>query len=290
MITPLPGLTTLKPGSATVPFPESTPQSLTTRASPSSRAAAATWCCAGRGRGCSGRCTTTTSGTCPTTSRASGGHVLRRRRRPDRRRRQLLAAGPHRRRDERLRAPAVDDRARVGAGRTPRGGRGGRDRRAGSAHGPDATLLRVAPRGQRAERSAGGRASRVDRREDRQDRAAQGRDHRQRPAQDPVGQDHAQAAAQHRRGRRAWRHDTLRDPAIVDEIKQKADRSSTTSRYDPPSRRARTPIWTRRRTAARRTPCAGHRSTGRSATTAPSCAVGIDAMPITAASFQRTAP
>ena len=53
--------------------------------------------------------------------------VLRRRRRAAGRRRGLLAARPHRRRDERLRPPALDDRARVGAGRAPGGRRGRSD-------------------------------------------------------------------------------------------------------------------------------------------------------------------
>ena len=208
MITPLPGLTTLKPGSATVPFPGIDAAVVDDQGNPVPQ---------GRGgylvlrRPWPGMFRTLYddderyvsnyfSRFGPDTYFAGDGAQ-------DRRRRQLLAAGPHRRRDERLGASAVDDRARVGAGRTPRGGRGGRDGGAGSADGSDAALLRAAPRGQRAERRAGGGAPRMDRREDRQDRPAQGRDHRQRPAQDPVGQDHAQAAAQHRRGRGAGRHD-----------------------------------------------------------------------------------
>ena len=74
------------------------------------------------------------------------------------------------------------------------------------AHRPDAALLRAAAIRLRAQRPAGGGAAGLDRREDRQDRPAQGRDHRQRPAQDALRQDHAAAAAGHRGGPRAGRH------------------------------------------------------------------------------------
>ena len=70
------------------------------------------------------------------------GHVLRGRRRAPGRRRLLLAAGPDRRRDERVGAPAVDDRAGVGA-RGARGGGGGRGGRgARRPDGPDAACIR----------------------------------------------------------------------------------------------------------------------------------------------------
>ena len=83
---------------------------------------------AARGRGCSGRSTTTTTATSRTTSRASARHVyFAGDGAPPGRRRLLLAAGPGRRRDERVRPPALDDRARVDAGRAPGGGRGGGD-------------------------------------------------------------------------------------------------------------------------------------------------------------------
>ncbi len=54
------------------------------------------------------------------------GRLPRRRRRAHRPGRRLLAARPDRRRDERLRAPHLDDRGRVGARRPPGGRRGGR--------------------------------------------------------------------------------------------------------------------------------------------------------------------
>ena len=59
------------------------------------------------------------------------GLLLRGRRREVRRRRRDLAARPRGRRHERLRAPDLDDRGRVGAGQPPDGGRGGGRRRVG---------------------------------------------------------------------------------------------------------------------------------------------------------------
>ncbi len=56
------------------------------------------------------------------------GLLLRRRRREEGRGRRPLAARPRRRRHERLRAPHLDHRGRVGAGVAPVGGRGGRGR------------------------------------------------------------------------------------------------------------------------------------------------------------------
>ncbi len=99
-------------------------------------------------------------------------HLLPGRRRPPGRRGLLLAARPGGRRHERVRPPALDDRARVDARRAPGGGRGGGDGGAGPAHRADAALLRAPARRPRAERRARGRAARVDRPEDRQDRPA----------------------------------------------------------------------------------------------------------------------
>ena len=125
LITPLPGVTTLKPGSATQPFPGVAP---------------AVYDEQGQGgrprRGRLSRPQAPVAGDAARHLRrrpALPGHVLvevrghlpRRRRRPDRPGRRLLAARPDRRRDERLRAPHLDDRGRVGARRPPGGRRGG---------------------------------------------------------------------------------------------------------------------------------------------------------------------
>ena len=59
-----------------------------------------------------------------------------------RRGRLLLDRRPDRRRDQRLRPPALDDGGRVGAGLHTRGRRGRRDRRARRGHGPGDRRLR----------------------------------------------------------------------------------------------------------------------------------------------------
>ena len=65
--------------------------------------------------------------------------------------------------------------------------------------------------GHEPSRAAGIGAPRVDRPEDRQDRPAEGGDHRRRPAEDTLRQDHAAAAQGHRRGAAAGRyHDASR--------------------------------------------------------------------------------
>ena len=71
LITPLPGVTTTKPGSATKPFPGVDAAVVDERATRSGRAAAATSCCGGRGRRCCAGSTATTSATSRRTGRAS---------------------------------------------------------------------------------------------------------------------------------------------------------------------------------------------------------------------------
>ena len=128
MITPLPGVTTPKPGSATKPFPgvqaavydESGHAVPTGGGVPGAEAAMAV--------DAAGIFGDEERLRRPYWSKYRG-HLLRRRRRQGRRRRRLLADGAGRRRHERLRSPDLDDRGRVGAGRPPGGGRGGRLRR-----------------------------------------------------------------------------------------------------------------------------------------------------------------
>ena len=128
LITPLPGITTTKPGSATRPFP-GVDAAVYNEAGDE----------VGPGRRRLPRAAPAVAGDAARDLRRRRPlprdvlvevrrRLLRGRRRPDRRRRRLLAARPRRRRDERLRAPDLDDRGRVGARRPPRGRRGGRRR------------------------------------------------------------------------------------------------------------------------------------------------------------------
>ncbi|CAA9398529.1 MAG: Acetyl-CoA synthetase, partial [uncultured Quadrisphaera sp.] len=141
------------------------------------------------------------------------GPVLRRRRRPPRRRRRHLAAGARGRRHERLRAPDLDHRGGVGAGQPPRRGRGRggrgrrRDHRAGHRR-----LRHPARRGRRGRRggrrrrpAAGAAPARGD--ADQPDRQAALGARGRRAAQDPLGQDHAPAAARRGGGPRGGRRD-----------------------------------------------------------------------------------
>ena len=124
LITPLPGVTTTKPGSATRPFPG---------------VDAAVYNEAGEEVGPGGGGYLVLRRPWPAMLRGIYGDddalprdvlvevpatLLRRRRRADRRRRRLLAARPRRRRDERLRPPHLDDRGRERARRPPRRRRG----------------------------------------------------------------------------------------------------------------------------------------------------------------------
>ena len=211
LLTPLPGVTTTKPGSATKPFPG-------VKASVVNEAGDRVpegggylvlerpWPAMTRGiYGDDARFRATYWERFP-------GLVLRRRRRPDRCGRRLLAARTGRRRDERLRPPAVDDRGRVGARRSPEGRRGGGVR----------TLRRHDRAGDRRLRHAQGERSRLGRDargaaeprrpEDRCDREAG--EHRLHPgaAEDAVGEDHAPPAARRGREPPAGRHDDARRP------------------------------------------------------------------------------
>ena len=125
LITPLPGVTTTKPGSATKPFPGRRRRRLQ-RGRRGGRA----------GRRRLPRPEAALAGDDARDLRRRRalprdvlvevpGRLLRRRRRADRRGRRLLAARPRRRRDERLRAPDLDDRGRERARRSPARRRGG---------------------------------------------------------------------------------------------------------------------------------------------------------------------
>src|SRR5205085_31656 len=112
---------------------------------------------------------------------------------------------PHRRRAERLRAPAGNDGGRVGAGRE-QGAGGGSGGRRPARRADRRSDLRV--RGAEAG-NTDGRGSEEDCRPaaqlggegDRADREAEGHPLRRQPAQDALGQDHAAPLACHRQGR-----------------------------------------------------------------------------------------
>ena len=123
MITPLPGVTTLKPGSATRPFPGISAEIRNER---------------GRSRGGRrrpARADAAVAGDAARHLRRSRAlrapvleqvarHLLHRRRREARRRRLLLAARPRRRRDQRRRPSHRHDGSRKRAGRSSEGRRG----------------------------------------------------------------------------------------------------------------------------------------------------------------------
>ena len=151
MISPLPGATTTKPGSATFPLPgisaevvDDSGQLVThgggyltlTRPWPSML------------RGHLGRPRALPRDVLEPVPRP----LLRRRRRQARRRRLPLAARPRRRRDERVRPPHLDDRGRVGARVPPGGRRGGRRRRPRRHDRPGDHRLRHAARRRRGRR------------------------------------------------------------------------------------------------------------------------------------------
>ena len=156
MITPLPGITATKPGSATTPFPGVEAQVVDESEGEAGRRRPGP---AGPGA--------------PLALDAArplqGGRSLRRdlllalrqgalpgrRRRPPRRRRLLLGDRPHRRRRQRLRPPALDGRGRVGDRRPRESRRGGGDRPVRRGHRPGDLRLRHPQRRHRAQRRAG---------------------------------------------------------------------------------------------------------------------------------------
>ena len=143
MIGPLPGVSTLKPGSATSPLPGIEPLIVDDSGDPVEP---------GTGgyldlekalaRASSAPSSRTTSATSRPTSPSTAPRPTSSATAPAGRRRRLLAAGPDRRRHERLRPPALDDRVRVGAGRPPGCRRGSGHSRPRSVDRPDAALLR----------------------------------------------------------------------------------------------------------------------------------------------------
>ena len=212
LITPLPGITALKPGSATFPFPSIKADVLNEQ----------------------GQSVPLGSGgylvlqrPWPAMARTIWGDperyekqywsrfpgiVLRRRRRQARRRGLLLAARPCGRRAQRRWPPHRHDGGRVGAGQPPGRGRGGRDRRHPRDQGPGHRRLRHAAQRLRAEPGHERGAPQPRRREDRPDRQAGPHLLHLRAAEDAQRQDHAAPPARHCRGQGAGRYDHARRP------------------------------------------------------------------------------
>ncbi len=206
MITPLPAITATKPGSATRPFPGIRAEVLTEKGEPvpvgggllaltrpwpsmlrgiygdPERYAAQYW------------------------SRWTQRRLLHRRRRQARRRRLFLAARPRGRRDQRRRSSHRHDGSRERAGRSSEGRRGRGRRPRPRAQGPGHLRVRHGQGGSAHLVVVRRRAQAACRAQDRRHRAARRRDLHRRPAEDAIGQDHAPAAARHRRGQDAGRH------------------------------------------------------------------------------------
>ena len=130
-------------------------------------------------------------------------HLFRRRQCPSRPGRLLLDHGPHRRRDERVGPPHRHHGGGERVGLAPQGRRGRRDRSSRRDHGNGDRGLRDARRRNRGRRRAARIPAQAGHLPDRRHRQAQGDPLHRRPAQDPLGQDHAPPAAEHRRRRGA---------------------------------------------------------------------------------------
>ncbi len=108
------------------------------------------------------------------------------------------------------------DRSGVGVGRALRGGRGSGRRRQRRDHGPGASARSSScRRARQGRRQHGRRATQPGRQGDREDRPAPRNPRRARASQDPQRQDHAPAAARCRRGPRAGRHLNVGRPQRV---------------------------------------------------------------------------
>ncbi len=143
LITPLPGVTTTKPGSATQPFPGVDAAVYDEQGNEVGPGGGGYLVLRDRGRRC---CAGSTGGRpLPRDVLVEvRRRLLRGRRRAHRPRRRLLAARPRRRRDERVRPPHLDDRGRVRARRPPERRRGCGLRAHGREDGPGDRRVRDA--------------------------------------------------------------------------------------------------------------------------------------------------
>ena len=222
LITPLPGVTTTKPGSATKPFPgidAAVVDDLGNEVGPGGGGYLVLrrpWPAMTRGIfGDDARFRATYWERFP-------GHVLRRRRRAHRRGRRLLAPGAGGRRDEHLGPPHLDDRGGVGARRPPERRRGSGMRPGRSVDGPGDRRLRDAEGRRGGIRRAARGAPQPRRREDRPDREAGEHRLHARAAEDAFGEDHAAALRDVAEHRPLGDTTTLADPAVVSEIADRA--------------------------------------------------------------------
>ncbi len=183
LITPLPGITRLKPGSATRPFPGVVADAVSHDL---------------RRPGSFRR---------PVLLALRTRHLLDGGRGEVRRGRLLLATGAHRRRHERGGAPALHVRDRIRPGRSRCGGRIGRRLAAAPGGRRSDRRLRHAASQLEWRREAHRRAPRPRGGEDRQDRPATRHRPQRRPAEDPIRQDHAAAITGCRPRSRAGRCD-----------------------------------------------------------------------------------
>ena len=201
LITPLPGATRLKPGSATRPFFGIVPQIVDAEGKALDGATSGNLCIADSWPGMMRTVYGDHQRFVETYFSAYPGKYFHRRRLPPRRGRLLLDHRARRRRDQRRRPSPRHRRGRVGAGRPSEsvGGRGGRlsaqHQRAGHLRLCHLDVRRAADRGVAQGIGAMG-AHR-----DRPDRLAGSHSICAEPAEDALRQDHAPHPAQDRRGR-----------------------------------------------------------------------------------------
>ena len=124
----------------------------------------------------------------------------------------LLGDRADRRCGQRLGSPSLDGRGRIRDRLAPQGGRGRRDRSGRRGLGPGHLRVRDPAGRSRGHRCADRGDPRACGVADRQVHPAQADHLGRRPAEDPVGQDHAPAVARHRRGAGAGRRDDAPRP------------------------------------------------------------------------------
>ncbi len=260
MITPLAGLTTLKPGSATRPFPGISAEVLTDKGDPvpvggGLLAITKPWPSMLRGiYGDPERFVR------QYLEPVGAGRVRDRRWREARRRRLLLAPRPRGRCHECGRPPDRDDGGRERPRGSPQRRRGGRRGPRARAEGAGDRRVRHGEGGDYGRHArARRRAEGARREEDRRHRAARGRALHRRSAEDAVGEDHAAPAARHRRGQGARRHDharrSRRGGAAQGELRRGVRRlASRGSRSNGPRAPRGCGRWTWRRPAGARPP------------------------------------
>ena len=210
LITPLPGITTLKPGSATRPFPGIEAEIRTAsgeRVTKGGGLLALTKPWPGMLRGIYGDPERFVE---QVLEQVEGWRVLHRRRRARGQGRLLLAPRPRGRRAERRRPSHRHDGSRKRPRRLSEGRRSRRRRTAARNQGPRHRSLRDAQGRRRALAGAHRRAQGPCRQENRRARETRPDSLRGRPAQDAIGQDHAPPAARHRRRQDARGYDDAR--------------------------------------------------------------------------------